>query len=418
MTVNVVFHVLVTLAAVIALGYLLGRACTALGQPAVLGEIVAGILLGPSFLGAISPAAMHLMIPPAEVDVHEQVPTALKAISQLGIIFYMFLVGLRLNAASLKKTAKTAVAVTIARFALPFAFGVPLAYWLFPIVGSADISFVNFTLFFCTALSVTAFPVLARILAEQKLDQTPLGILALGCAAADDLIAWCMLAFIVGISQSNVSGAAVTVILAVGFIVILTVVVRPFVQRLAHAVDTVTGPLPAFAIPLVLVLVLLSALATEWIGIHAVFGAFLLGVILPHEGRLVTEISRRLEDVVSILLLPAFFALTGLRTEIGLISGWQNGLICLAIIITATLGTCGGAILAGKLTGLNWRESATLGVMMNTRGLMALIVLEIGRRSGIISPTLYAMMVLMALATTIATAPCLKWLKHNPNPNS
>ena len=410
MNVSVVFHVLATLAAVIALGYVLGRVCKLVGQPPVIGEVIAGILLGPSCLGAISPAAMHLLIPSAEVDVNGQVPTALKAISQLGIVLYLFLVGLDLNAAMLKKAAGTAAAVSITSIALPFFLGVALSLWLYPILSTTNVTLTNFALYLGTALSVTAFPVLARILADRKQDKTPLGILALGCAAADDLIAWCMLAFVVGVSKAEVSGAIGTAAASVAFIAILFVVVRPVINKLCRKIDAMPGPLPSAAIPLTLVAVLLAALTTETIGIHAVFGAFLLGVIIPHDSRLAVEISGRLKDVVTVLLLPAFFALTGLRTEIGLISGWQNWLICATIILVATLGKFGGTLLAGKLTGLSWRVSASLGAMMNTRGLMALIVLDIGLKEGVISPTLYAMMVVMALVTTLATAPCLRLL--------
>lgn len=406
----VIFHVLATLAAVIALGYVLGRVCKLVGQPPVIGEVIAGILLGPSCLGAISPAAMHLLIPSADVDVNGQVPTALKAISQLGIVLYMFLVGLDLNAARLKKTAVTAAAVSISSITTPFLLGVLLALWIYPFLATSPVTLTNFALFFGTALSVTAFPVLARILADRKQDKTPLGILALGCAAADDLIAWCMLALVVGVSKAEVGGAIVTVVAAVAFIAIIFVVVRPLVAKLCKMIDAMPGPLPSASIPLTIVAVLLAALTTESIGIHAVFGAFLLGVIIPHNSRLAVEISGRLKDVVTVLLLPAFFALTGLRTEIGLISGWQNWVICGTIILVATLGKFGGTLLAGKLTGLSWRVSASLGAMMNTRGLMALIVLDIGLKEGVISPTLYAMMVIMALATTLATAPCLRFL--------
>jgi Kef-type K+ transport system membrane component KefB len=414
--VEVVFHVIATLAAVIALGHLLGRLCRSVGQPPVIGEVIAGILLGPSCLGAISPAAMHLLIPAADVDVKGQVPAALKAVSQLGVVLYMFLVGLELNAAKLKKTAGTAAAVSVASIALPFVLGAATALWLYPILSHRGVPFTSFALFFGAALSVTAFPVLARILADRKQDKTALGVLALGCAAADDLIAWCLLALVVGVSKADVGGVVFTVAASGVFVAVLFVAVRPLVAWACRKLDAHPGPLPAAVLPLTLVAVLVAALATEVIGVHAVFGAFLLGAVIPHDSRLATELSGRFKDVVTVLLLPAFFALTGLRTEIGLISGWQNWLICGAIILVATAGKFGGTVAAAKLTGLNWRVSAALGAMMNTRGLMALIVLDIGLKEGVISPTLFAMMVLMALATTLATAPALKWLGASSPP--
>lgn len=411
---NVVFHVLAALAAMIALGHLLGRLCRSVGQPPVIGEVVAGILLGPSCLGAISPAAMHLLIPAADADVNGQVPAALKAVSQLGVVLYLFLVGLELNAAKLKKTAGTAAAVSVASIALPFVLGAGVALWLYPILSHRGVTFTQFALFFGAALSVTAFPVLARILADRRQDKTALGVLALGCAAADDLIAWCLLALVVGVSKADVGGAAFTVAASGAFVAVMYAVVRPLAARACRKLDAAPGPLPPAALPLALVAVLVAALTTEVIGVHVVFGAFLLGAVIPHDSRLAAELTGRFKDVVTVLLLPAFFALTGLRTEIGLISGWQNWLICAAIILVATLGKFGGTVAAAKLTGLNWRVSAALGAMMNTRGLMALIVLDIGLKEGVISPTLFAMMVLMALATTLATAPVLKLLGADP----
>jgi Kef-type K+ transport system membrane component KefB len=414
--VDVVAHVLAMLAAVVGLGYVLGRAFVYVGQPPVIGEVVAGILLGPSLLGAISPAAMHSLIPGPDADPKGQVVAALKAVSQLGVVLYMFLVGLELNAAKLRHHAHSTIAISHTSIVAPFVLGAALALWLYPELSHRGVPFTSFALFMGVALSVTAFPVLARILADRGLDKTEAGVVALGCAAADDVTAWCLLALVVGVAQAQVGGAVVTAVWAVAFIAGMFAVVRPLTGWVCRRLDAHPGPLPSVAVPGVFVAVLLSALATEAIGVHAVFGAFLLGAVIPHESRLAREFTRKLKDVVTVLLLPAFFALTGLRTEIGLLTGWENWAICGAIVLVATLGKFGGTFAAARLTGQDSRTAVALGAMMNTRGLMGLIVLDIGLSMGVISKTLFAMMVVMALVTTMATAPALRFLMREPLP--
>ena len=404
--VDVVEHVLATLAAVIGLGFVLGRLLKRVGQPPVIGEVLAGILLGPSLLGAISPDAMHALVPGPDADPKGQVTAALKAVSQLGVVLYMFLVGLELNGAKLKKQAHATVAISHASIVAPFVLGAGLALWLYPLLSHRGVPFTSFALFLGAALAVTAFPVLARILSDRGLDKTEAGVLALGCAAADDVTAWCLLALVVGVARAEVGGAVLTTALALGFIAVMFVVVRPVAKPLAASRWAAS---PA-AVPCLFVAVLLCALATEAIGVHAVFGAFLLGAVIPHDSQLAHEISRRLKDVVTVLLLPAFFALAGLRTEIGLLNDGRAWLVCGVVVAAATLGKWGGTFAAARLGGHDARSALALGAMMNTRGLMALIVLDIGLNMGVISPALFAMMVLMALATTLATAPALRRL--------
>lgn len=414
--VDVVFHVLATLAAVVGLGHLLGRAFVAVGQPPVIGEVVAGILLGPSLLGAVSPAAMHWLVPGPDTDPHGQVVAAVRAVAQIGVVLYMFLVGLELNAAKLKGHAHAAVAVSHASIVAPFVLGAGLALWLYPLLSHRGVPFTSFALFMGVALSVTAFPVLARILADRKLDRTGVGVLALGCAAADDVTAWCLLALVVGVARAEVGTALAVGLGAVAFIAVMFLVVRPVAARIARRLNA--GPLPPAAVPGVFVAVLLAALTTEAIGIHAVFGAFLLGAVIPHDSRLAREVTAKLHDLVTTLLLPAFFAATGLRTEVGLVRGWENWLICGAIIVVATAGKFGGTLVAARLTGQTWRTAAALGAMMNTRGLMGLIALDIGLNMGVLSPTLFAMMVIMALVTTMTTAPLLRRLLPSTSPQA
>jgi Kef-type K+ transport system membrane component KefB len=409
-SIDVVAHVVATLAAILAVGFVLGRLLRYLGQPAVVGEMAAGIVLGPSLLGALSPEAFHLLIPSGATDPHGQVPAALKAIAQLGVILYMFLVGLELNAARIAGRAHAAVAVSHASIVAPFVLGTGLALWLYPRFAHQGVSFTSFALFMGVAMAITAFPVLARILGDRGLDKTELGGLALGCAAADDVTAWCLLALVVGVAQSEPGVALWVIGGAVAFISVMLLAIRPLLRRWVSAWDSRTEPLPSYAIPGIFLAVLLASLCTESIGIHAVFGAFLVGAVLPHDSRIAREMTSKLKEPVTILFLPAFFAYTGMRTEIRLVEGWEGWLWCCAIILVATAGKFGGTFAAARLTGFSARDAAALGMLMNTRGLMELIVLNIGLDLGVISPTLFAMMVVMALATTAATSPALHWL--------
>ncbi|MDY3563179.1 cation:proton antiporter [Gemmata sp. JC673] len=413
--VDVVLHVMATLVAVILLGTLLGRACRWVGQPSVIGEVVAGITLGPSLLGAVWPEAMHLLIPSATADPKGQVPAAIKAVATIGVVLYMFLVGLELNAVRLREQARSAVAVSHASIVTPFVLGSALALALYRPLAPSEVPFTSFALFMGVAMSITAFPVLARILTDRKMERTELGIVALGCAAADDVTAWCLLALIVGIAKSEMTGVAAVAVQATAFIAVMLLLIRPLAARLSARLDAAPGPLPPLVVSGTFLAVLASAMATEAIGIHALFGAFLLGAIVPHEGRLAREFAAKLRDPVTVLLLPAFFAYTGMRTQIGLVSSGQDWLWCGAIVLVATAGKFGGAMIAARLTGQSWRDAAALGALMNTRGLMELIVLNIGLDLGVISPTLFAMMVIMALVTTAMTSPVVSRLVPQPS---
>jgi len=406
--VNVVFHVLLTLAAIITLGQLLAGLFHRIGQPAVIGEVVAGILLGPSLLGAISPDAMHWLIPGADADPQKLVLSALKMVAELGVVLYMFIVGLELNTHKVGRQAHAAIAISHASIIVPFVLGAGLALWLYPLLSNSDVTFTSFALFLGVAMSITAFPVLARILTDQKLEQTDIGVIALSCAASDDVTAWCLLAFIVGAAQAKIGGAIMIAVWTVAFIAAMFLIARPLLLKWVTWLEP--RGLDRRATPILFVAVLCSALITHAIGIHAVFGAFLFGAVIPHDSRVAQELSRRLHDVVTILLLPAFFSITGMNTRIGLISGLDSWLICGVIILIATLGKCGGTVAAARFVGVDWRTSTALGILMNTRGLMELIVLNIGLQMGVISDKLFAMMVIMALVTTMATAPILQTL--------
>jgi Kef-type K+ transport system membrane component KefB len=386
---------LLALTAILIACQLAGRLVRYLGQPPVIGEVIAGILLGPSLLGRLAPQAATFLLP-------DEAAPVLGAIAQLGVILYMFLVGLELNTDLIRAQARVAVAVSSAGIVAPLLLGVLLAVGLHTRLAPDGVPFTSFALFLGAALSITAFPVLARILRDRRMTRTEFGCLALSCAAANDVMAWCLLALVVSVAQTQLGGAFMIIFAALAYLAFMAVLVRPVAVRLVRRWEGRPG-----ATAYVFIALLLSALATEAIGVHALFGAFLLGAVIPHDSSLAKSLERRTSDLVSILLLPAFFAYTGMRIQIGLIEGMEGWLICGLIILVAMAGKFGGTLVAARLTGLTWRTSAALGVLMNTRGLMELIVLNVGLDLGIITPKLFAMMVLMALVTTMATTPLL-----------
>jgi Kef-type K+ transport system membrane component KefB len=398
--VNPLVHVLLLLMTVVALGRLLSKLFARLHQPPVIGEVLAGIALGPSLLGRVWPAATDFLLPAS-------IAGYLNVLAQLGVILYMFVVGLELNGGLLRQRAHATIAISHASILAPFILGALLALWLYPRLATEGVDFTSFSLFIGVAMSITAFPVLARILTDRGMTRSELGVVALACAASDDVTAWCLLALVVGVAEAKVAGAFWIIAGALAYLATMFIVVRPVVERLARRYDR---PLTPGITALAFVAVLASALTTEWIGIHAIFGAFVLGAVIPHDSRLATELTYKLEDFVTVLLLPAFFAFTGMRTRIDLVSGLGAWLICGLILAVATIGKFGGTLAAARLAGQSWRDSASLGVLMNTRGLMELVVLNIGLDLGVISPTLFAMMIVMAVATTMATTPLLALL--------
>jgi Kef-type K+ transport system membrane component KefB len=399
--VDTLVHVLVALTVVIITARLLGALFKHLGQPPVIGEVVAGILLGPSLLGLVAPGVSAFLLPPS-------VAPYFSVLAQVGVILYMFLVGLHLDTAVLRRGTHTTVAISHASITVPFLLGGGLALWIYPHLSSSDVPFTAFALFIGLSMSVTAFPVLARILTDRGMQKSRIGSIALTCAAVDDVTAWCLLAFVSSIVYAQVTGAVYTVVLSLAYIGLVVLIVRPITGRLARWVDrrgVVTQPV----IAAVIVAALLSALSTEYIGIHAIFGAFLLGAVIPHDSAIARELTR-LEDLVVVLLLPAFFAFTGMRTQITLVNGIGQWMFCAVIILVACVGKFGGSALAARLTGQSWRDAASLGILMNTRGLVELIVLNVGLDLKVLNPTLFAMLVLMAIVTTIMTSPILQLL--------
>jgi Kef-type K+ transport system membrane component KefB len=392
-------HVLIALLTIMVASRLLGGLFRYLGQPAVIGEVIAGIVLGPSLLGSVAPEVTAALLP-------AQVTPFLGVIAQVGVILFMFTIGLELDTALLRQRTHATVAVSHASIMAPFLLGGCLALFLYPRMASEHVPFTTFALFIGVSMSVTAFPVLARILTDRGLSRSRLGVVALTCAAVDDVTAWCLLSFVIGVVKAESGSGLFIAARALAYIAVMLGVVRPLVVRLARAQEG-RERVGQDAVAVLFGLLLCSALMTEWIGIHALFGAFLVGAIVPHESRLAHQLQEKLRDVVVVFLLPAFFAFTGLRTQIALVSGLDEWLICALIIVVASVGKFGGSLVAGRITGMAWRDASALGILMNTRGLVELIVLNIGYDLGIISPTLFAMLVIMALVTTAATTPIL-----------
>jgi Kef-type K+ transport system membrane component KefB len=403
---SVWLHVLVALVAVLVVARALGAVFRTLHQPQVMGEVVAGILLGPSFLGWLAPGLASQVLPAS-------IAPYLAVISQVGVVLYMFLVGLELDTNLLRQRTQSSIAISHASILAPFLLGAALALWLYPHYAAPHVPFTVFALFLGVAMSVTAFPVLARILTDRGMQKSPMGVLALACAAVDDVTAWCLLAFVVGVAHADPRNLLFTLATTAAFILFLLLVARRGALWLVRRREA-QGHTTRDMFALVCGSLLLASLATERIGIHGLFGAFLLGALIPHDSALARDIREKCEDLVVVLLLPVFFAFTGMRTQIGLLNGSGYWLACLLIIAVASLGKFGGSFLAARWTGSNVREAASLGVLLNTRGLMELIVLNVGLDLGVLSPALFAMFVIMAVVTTLVTTPILHLLtKHD-----
>lgn len=396
------FHILLALAAVIATGRVLGALCRRLGQPPVIGEILAGIALGPSLLGQVAPSWADFLLP-------SSVMPALGVLAQFGVVLYMFCMGLELDLDHLLRRGRSTLVISQTSLVVPYLCGLALAAAMYPQFAGEHGSPLVFALYLGTAMSVTAFPVLARILSDTGLSKTPLGVQALSCAAAVDAQAWCLFALATGAAQSDHMAGMWAIAMALVYLLVMLYVVRPLAGRWAQQLDDIpsTGALAVAFLAL-----LISALVTEGIGIHALFGAFALGAVVPHESRLSLVLRDKLEDLVTVLLLPAFFAFAGMRTELGLVSGLSNWLWCGAIIAVASASKFVGTYVAARLVKVDNRQSICLGLLMNTRGLMELVVLNIGLENGYITPQLFAMMVLMTLVTTLMATPLMALVRR------
>ncbi|MBS1598021.1 MAG: cation:proton antiporter [Bacteroidetes bacterium] len=371
-----------------------------IGQPAVIGEIVAGIVLGPSLLGLFFPGISNFIFPADSLN-------NLQFLSQVGLILFMFVIGLEVDIRVIRKQAFDAVIISHASIIIPYALGMGLSFFLYKQFAPEHISFLSFALFMGIAMSITAFPVLARIIRDRGMTKSKLGVMALTCAASDDVTAWCILAVLVAIIKAGSSVSALfTIGLVIFYIVVMLIIVRPIMQKIQMRYEK-NKTMSKTMMAIVFIVLLLSAYATETIGIHALFGAFLAGMIMPQDALFRKIITDKIEDVSIVLLLPLFFVFTGLRTQIGLLNDMSLWIVFGCILLAAVLGKFGGSALAARIVGQSWQDSLSIGALMNTRGLMELVVLNIGYDLGILSPQIFAMMVLMALLTTFMTNPAM-----------
>jgi Kef-type K+ transport system membrane component KefB len=374
-----------------------------MGQPPVMGEMVAGIVIGPSVLGLIYPQAVSFLFPAASME-------TLRLLSQIGVVLFMFIVGMELNVRQLRQKGTAAVMISHASIIAPFLLGTALSYFLYRDLAPPGTSFNAFALFIGVAMSITAFPVLARILEDSGLSQTQLGVMALTCAAIGDVTAWCILALVIAlVNASGIETSGITVLLTLIFAGLMIFLVRPQLGRVIKEPDSQLHR--RRLIPVILAFIFVCALTTETIGIHALFGAFMAGVVMPPSTEFRNFLKDKLEAFGSHALLPLFFAFIGLRTQIGLLNDSHDWLTCAVIILVAIAGKLGGSMLMGRWTGMPWSQSFAIGTLMNTRGLVELVVLNIGYDLGILSGRIFAMMVLMALVTTFMTGPLLSLVR-------
>jgi K+:H+ antiporter len=390
-----------------SVSYFIGWIFKHFAQPAVVGEMMAGVLLGPSVFGLLAPAAFQFIFAAPSLD-------ALRLLSQIGVCLFMFTVGMEMDMTELRRKAHTAFVVSNASIIAPYFLGMLLALFMYGRLAQPGASFTGFALFMGISMSVTAFPVLLRILQDRAILKTSLGRTAAACAAIGDVTAWSVLAFVIAIARTTSVGAvSLSLGLVLIFVALMLLVIKANLpswigqQALERA-----NPSKA-VLALVFGIVLASAVTTQLIGSRALFGAFLAGIVMPTAGGFRDKLVVRVENLSSVLLLPVFFAFTGLRTHIGLLNSVEDWLICVVIILVATAGKLGGGALAARATGMKWRESLQLGALMNTRGLMELIALNIGYDMGILTQRIFTMLVIMALVTTIMTGPLVtffgKW---------
>lgn len=401
---------------IILVARIFGWICKKIGQPTVIGEILAGIILGPSLIGTYFPEFSANIFPTTSLG-------NLQFLSQIGLILFMFVIGMELDLKVLKNKAHDAVVISHASIIIPFSFGISLAYFIYESFAPSGVPFLSFGLFVGIAMSITAFPVLARIVQERGLNKTRIGTIVITCAAADDITAWCLLAAVIAIVKAGSFLSSFYVIgLAILYVLLMINVVRPFLGRIGNmhnSKESLGKPI----VSIFFLTLITSSYATEVIGIHALFGAFMAGAIMPENIKFRNIFIEKVEDVALVLLLPLFFVFTGLRTQIGLLSDPNLWKITGIIILVAVAGKFIGSALAAKFVGQNWKDSLLIGALMNTRGLMELVVLNIGYDLGILTPEIFTMMVIMALFTTFMTGPALdlvNWLfktKENEIPD-
>lgn len=402
---HVLLTVIIQLIVIIAASRLFGAIFRKLGQPQVCGEIAAGLVLGPSLFGGMFPGLFHTVFNPS-------VSPIFTTMSQLGLVLLMFLIGLEFDFGHLDDNRHVALSISVIGIIIPFGFGFALGKYMHPTLGLVGSSF-NFSLFMAAAMSITAIPTLGRIMIELNIHRTRIGSLTISAAAAGDAAGWIILALVTAIARSTFDPFQLSLMIGevLVFCFVMWFAIRPLVIRWSRTVlGNSGGELTLDSLALLLILIFVAAICTSLIGIFSIFGAFFLGAILYDQTDLVAAIRRRLSDFVTVFFLPIFFTYTGLRTDIGSMGGSGLWFLCGLVLLAATAGKFGGCMLAAKANGLPWRESSIIGALMNTRGLMELIVINIGYDLGIIPKSVFFMLVFMAVVTTYMTAPVLRKL--------
>ena len=391
---------LIQIIAVLLMVRLFGFLFKHIGQPGVIGEIVAGIVLGPSVLGYFFPDVFQALFPPESL-------TNLELLSQVGLVLFMFVIGMELDFSVLKNKINETLVISHAGILVPFFLGIVASYWIYEEYAAAQTAFLPFALFIGISMSITAFPVLARIIQERNMTKTSLGTLAIASAANDDVTAWCLLAVVIAIAKAGTFASALYAIgLTALYIIIMFMVVRPFLKKVGEVYANQEVINKTF-VALILLILIISSTLTEIIGIHALFGAFMAGVVMPPSIGFRKVMMEKVEDIALVFFLPLFFAFTGLRTEIELINSPALWGVCLLLITVAVAGKLGGCAVAARLVGESWKDSFTIGTLMNTRGLMELVALNIGYEMGVLPPSIFVILVIMALVTTFMTTPLL-----------
>lgn len=397
---TLLFQIIVILMAVRLFSYLFKY----IGQPGVIGEIVAGIVLGPSVLGLVSPDFFHTLFPPESL-------TNLELLSQIGLVLFMFVIGMDVDFSILKNKMNETLVISHAGIIVPFFLGIVSSFWIYEEYAAGTTDFLPFALFIGISMSITAFPVLARIIQERNMTKTPIGVLSIASAANDDVTAWCLLAIVIAVAKAgSFMSALYTVGITILFIGLMFGIVRPFLKKIGELYANSEVINKSF-VGFIFLILLISAVSTEIIGIHALFGAFIAGVVMPVNIGFRKVMMEKVEDVALVFFLPLFFAFTGLRTEIGLINTPELWGICVLLIFIAILGKLGGCTVAARLVGESWKDSFTIGTLMNTRGLMELVALNIGYEMGVLPPEIFVILILMALTTTFMTTPLLKFVE-------
>lgn len=396
---TLLIQIIVILCAVRLFGYLFQR----IGQPGVIGEIVAGIVLGPSLLGKYFPDAFVFLFPPESL-------TNLGLISQIGLVLFMFVIGMELDFSILKNKINETLVISHAGILIPFFLGILASYRIYEEYASSHTAFLPFALFIGISMSITAFPVLARIIQERGMSKSQVGVLSIASAANDDVTAWCLLAVVIAIAKAGTFASALyTIALTFLYVFIMFSVIRPFLRKLGEAYSK-PEVINKNLVGLILLVLVASAVTTEILGIHALFGAFMAGVVMPSNLGFRRVMMEKIEDVSLVFFLPLFFAFTGLRTEIGLLNSPELWRICLFLILVAVVGKLGGCSVAARLVGESWNNSIKIGALMNTRGLMELVALNIGYEMGVLPPSIFVVLIIMALVTTFMTTPLLHFV--------